>query len=148
MTRKVLGPIAILVLASANVADAQKTGKIFRVGVLTVGTPVPLVKGLRDGLKEAGYVDGNNLFLDISAKENYNELRPTAKVYVDKKFDLIVLLGGPSTLIAMELTQEIPIVFVGTADPIGSGLVKSFSRPEANVTGVAGRTDRVLQKAD
>ena len=142
MSKKImLIALGAMLIASVHLAKAEQSGKVSQVGVLTVGTPVLLVKGLRDGLKEAGYIEGKNLVLDMPVKETYDELRPIAKVYIEKKVDVIVSLGGTSTLIAKELTREIPIVFVGAADPIAIGLVKSFSRPEANVTGVVGRAE-------
>jgi putative ABC transport system substrate-binding protein len=128
-----------LILATIHLAEAQQ-GKVYHVGVLSIGDN-PSVKGFRDGLKNAGYVEGKNLVLDIPVKQNYDELRPIAKAYVEKKFDVIVGMGGTVTLLAKELTQDIPILFVGTGDPIATGLVKSLARPEANVTGVATLTD-------
>lgn len=103
------------------------------------------MKGLRDGLREAGYAEGKNLTLDISAMETHDELRPIAKAYVEKNFDVIVAMGATAPLIVKELTREIPIVFVGASNPTGSGLVKSLARPETNVTGVARATDVELQ---
>src|SRR4029453_997948 len=101
----------------------------------------PSLKGFREGLKDAGYVEGKNLVLDVSVKQNYDELRPIAKAYVEKKFDVIVGMGGTAPLLAKELTRDIPIVFVGGVDPIATGLVKSLAHPEANVTGVSNRSD-------
>ena len=131
--------LSALILATIHLAEAQQ-GKVYHVGVLSIGDN-PSVKGFRDGLKNAGYVEGKNLVLDIPVKQNYDELRPIAKAYVEKKFDVIVGMGGTVTLLAKELTQDIPILFVGTGDPIATGLVKSLARPEANVTGVATLTD-------
>ena len=131
-----------LVLASVHLAEAQQ-GKVYHVGVLSIGDH-PSLKGFRDGLKSAGYVEGKNLVLDISVKQNYDEIRPIAKVYVEKKFDLIVGMSGTVALLAKELTQDIPILFVGAGDPI-AGLVKSLARPETNVTGVSNRSDFEMQ---
>jgi putative tryptophan/tyrosine transport system substrate-binding protein len=131
--------LPVLILTTIHLAEAQQ-GKVYHVGVLSIGDN-PSVKGFRDGLKNAGYVEGKNLVLDIPVKQNYDELRPIAKAYVEKKFDVIVGMGGTVTLLAKELTQDIPILFVGTGDPIATGLVKSLARPEANVTGVATLTD-------
>jgi putative ABC transport system substrate-binding protein len=114
------------------------------VGALVVAE-TPLIKGFREGLlKEAGYIEGKNLVLDVPVKQNYDELRPIAKAYMERKFDVIVTFGGTTTLIAKELTPEIPIVFVGVVDPITTGVVNSLARPEANVTGVVSRTDLEL----
>jgi putative tryptophan/tyrosine transport system substrate-binding protein len=112
------------------------------VGILSLGSPdIPEIKGLRDGLKEAGYIEGKNLILDIAAKKTYDELRPIVQSYIEKKFDVIVGIGASASLIANESTQEISIVFVGGADPIQAGLVKSMARLHAKVTGVARFTD-------
>jgi putative ABC transport system substrate-binding protein len=61
------------------------------------------------------------------------------------KVDVIVASGATAPLIAGELTREIPIVFIGGSDPVGSGLVKSAARPETNITGVASATDVEVQ---
>ena len=137
--------LATVILAPPLLVEAQQQ-KVYRAGVLMIGSPdTTAMKGLRDGLKEAGYVEGKNLILDIPAMETIDELRPIAKAYIEKKFDVIVAMGATAPLIAKELTREIPIVFVGASDPIGSGLVKSVARPEANVTGVASATDVEMQ---
>ena len=137
--------LATVILALPVLVEAQQQ-KVYRVGVLTIGSPdIPAMKGLRDGLKEAGYVEGKNLILDVSAAETIDELRPIAKAYIEKKFDVIVAIGATAPLIARDLTREIPIVFLGATDPIAAGLVKSVARPEANVTGVASATDAEME---
>ena len=137
--------LVVLFLVLCFQAEAQQQ-KVYRAGILMIGSSdIPSMKGLRDGLKELGYVEGKNLLLDIPAKETIDELRPIAKAYIEKQFDVIVAMGATAPLIARELTREIPIVFVGSSDPIASGLVKSVARPEANVTGVASATDVELQ---
>jgi putative tryptophan/tyrosine transport system substrate-binding protein len=123
-----------------SVAAQSHQGKVYHVGILAIGD-TPQLKGFREGLKNAGYVEGKNLVLDISVKQNYDELRPIAKAYVEKKLDVIVGIGTTAPLLAKELTREIPIIFAGASDPMASGLVKSLAQPEANVTGVSTRTD-------
>jgi len=146
MSKKILAiALATVILAPPLLAEAQQQ-KVYRAGVLTIGSPdIASMKGLRDGLKEAGYVEGKNLILDAPAIETIDELRPIAKAYIEKKFDVIVATGSTAPLIARELTLEIPIVFVGGSDPVGSGLVKSAARPETNITGVASATDVEMQ---
>jgi putative ABC transport system substrate-binding protein len=139
MNRKLFWIVMLLLLTAIALAEAQQ-GKVYRIGVLAIGD-IPQLKGFRDGLKNAGYVEGKNLVLDISVKQNYDEIRPIAKAYVERKLDVIVGTGTTAPLLAKELTQDIPILFVGTSDPIASGLVKSLAHPEANVTGVSSRTD-------
>ena len=145
MSKKIFAiALATVILAPPLLVEAQQQ-KVYRAGVLVIGSHIPEMKGLGDGLKEAGYIEGKNLILDVSAMETIDELRPIAKAYIEKKFDVIVALGSTAPLIARELTREIPIVFVGASDPIASGLVKSVARPEANVTGVARATDVEIQ---
>ena len=146
MSKNILAiALATVILAAPLLVEAQQQ-KVYRAGILMLGSPdIPAMKGLRDGLKEAGYVEGKNLILDAPAIETIDELRPIAKAYIEKKFDVIVASGATAPLIARELTQEIPIVFVGSSDPVGSGLVKSAARPGANITGVASATDVEVQ---
>jgi putative tryptophan/tyrosine transport system substrate-binding protein len=136
-----------LVLADVHFAEAQ-TAKVYQIGVLSINqaqiaqsTDSTVVKGLRNGLKEAGYVEGKNLILDIPLKRTYEDLRSLAKEYREQKVDAIVAVGGTATRIAKEATREIPIVFIYAGDPVGSGLLKLLARPEPNLTGVTSDTD-------
>jgi putative ABC transport system substrate-binding protein len=127
------------------VAEAQQP-RVYRVGVLSVGSPnSPALKGLRDGLKEAGYIEGKNLFLDIPLNKTYDELHPLAKGWKEKKVDAIVTIGATATGIAKEATQETPIVFIYSTDPVRQGFVKSLARPETNLTGLSTFPDAELQ---
>jgi len=134
--------LVTLALACFHLAEAQQP-KLYYIGVLG---PERLesriqVKGLRDGLKEAGYVEGKNLRLNIPNVRTYDELRPIAKDYADKKVDIIVVYGGTATTIAKEATDKIPIVFIwGVSDPVQLGFVKSLARPETNITGLSSLT--------
>ena len=131
--------LCAMILALCVSAEAQQ-GKIYRIGVL----PAPgkaeerlEIKGLRAGLAEAGYVEDKNLQLRIPNVKTYDELRPIAKGYVERKVDVIVTNGGTATEIANRTTKEIPVVFIwGVTDPAESGLVKSLARPDTNVTGL------------
>src|SRR5262245_28382384 len=130
--------LTFLFLATVTFAEAQQ-GKVFRVGVLGPGKVEerPHIRGLRDGLKDAGYIDGKNLQLNIPEVKTYDELRPIANRYVEEKIDVIVTDGGTATGIAKEATKEIPIIFIwGVPDPVGAGVVKSLARPETNITGL------------
>ena len=117
------------------IAHAQQP-KVYRVGVL--GPPGkleerPELKGLRDGLREAGYIEGKNLQLNIPNVKTYDEVRPIAKDYVEKRVDAIVTTSGTPTLIARDATKEIPIIFiwgVGDPDRIRIGKVSGPSRGE------------------
>jgi putative ABC transport system substrate-binding protein len=111
--------------------------KIYRVAVLVVGSAdIPQIKGVRDGLKELGYIQGKNLAFDVSAKDSYEELRPLVKSYKEKKPDVIVTIGGTATNVVKEIAPEIPTVFYFGSDPVQAGFVKSIARPETNLTGL------------
>src|SRR4026207_1904866 len=119
--------------------DAQPS-RIYRVGVLG---PEKLedrlqIKGLRAGLRDAGYIENKNLELNIPNVKIYDELRSIVKTYLENKTDAIVTHGGTATGIAREATKEIPIIFIwGLADPVKMGFIKSLARPETNITGLS-----------
>jgi putative tryptophan/tyrosine transport system substrate-binding protein len=127
--------ITILLVATSTPAISQN--KFHRVGVLILhASDRPHLKGLRDGLKEAGYIEGRDLFLEMPIKKTPDELRVIANTFANDKRDVIVALGNVETRIAYETTREIPIVFMPTSDPVRSGFVKSLARPGTNVTGL------------
>jgi putative ABC transport system substrate-binding protein len=127
--------------AMCGVAVDAQPAKIYRVGVLVVGSSdIPQINGLRDGLKELGYIQGKNIALDISAKDTYDELRPLVKSYKEKKVDALVTIGGTATSIVKEIAPEIPTVFYFGSDPVQAGFVKSIAHPETNLTGVTTHT--------
>jgi putative ABC transport system substrate-binding protein len=141
MSKKILVvAFGAMLLALSIQAQAQQP-KVHRVVVLSSPGSLeghPNLKGLRDGLREAKYIEGTNLQLNIPIVKTYDELRPIAMEYVDKRVDAIVTASGTAMLIAREATKEIPIIFIaGVGDPLGAGFVKSLARPEANITGVA-----------
>jgi putative tryptophan/tyrosine transport system substrate-binding protein len=122
-------------------SQAQQ-GRVFRVGVMVVGSPdIPQIKGLRDGLKELGYIPGKNLALDVSAEETYDQYRPLVKSYKEKKPDVIVTIGGTATSVVKEIAPEIPVVFYFGSDPVQAGFVRSIARPGGNLTGLTLHTD-------
>jgi putative ABC transport system substrate-binding protein len=146
MRRKICSlALGLWLLALSSPTEAQRF-KVYRVGLLTLGTADrPEIKGIRDGLKKAGYLAGKNLLLDIQVKRKYDELRPVAEAYGQKKIDAIITIGDRATSIAKEATHGIPIIFVGSTDPVRSGLVKSLAHPGTAVTGFTYFTDVEMQ---
>src|SRR5258706_10262497 len=111
------------------------------IGVLGTGS-VSVCSGLmgafRQGLSEAGYIEGQNLAIEYRwAEGNYDRLPALAADLVGRKVDLIMASSPPSALAAKSATSTIPIVFRGGADPVADGLVASLARPGGNLTGVS-----------
>ena len=135
--------LAIFFLATASLANAQQPGKIPRI-VLTrpeqSGSPVgeALIEAFRQGLRERGYVEGQNIALEILWLGGGSG--PIPKRLTDStrpKADFIVTSGTASTRAAQRATSTIPIIMASTgADPVAEGFVASLARPGGNITGL------------
>ena len=138
MKKKVTVLTLCVMLLAFSVSTEAQQGTIYRIGVLAASGKAEErleIKGLRAGLVEAGYVEGKNLELNILNVKTYDELRPIAKGYVERKVDVIVTNGGTATEISNRTTKKIPVVFIwGVTDPVESGLVESLARPDTNIT--------------
>jgi putative ABC transport system substrate-binding protein len=139
------GAAALLVAPLA--ADAQQAGKVYRiVGLWT--TPSPQIEDvLWQGLRELGWVEGQNFIFERRYSEGRNERHAAhAAELLRLQPDLIIATGTPATLAAKEATTTIPVVFVVVADPVGAGLVRSLARPGGNITGIAATGPELLGK--
>ena len=118
--------------------SAETQPRTHRVGVLTlVKADRPQIVGLRDGLKAAGLVQGQNLQLELPVSQTRETLQVLAQKFQHQKVDVIVATGNVETDIAKQFAQNIPIVFMPASDPIAAGFVKSIVRPGTNLTGIA-----------
>jgi putative ABC transport system substrate-binding protein len=122
------------------------------IGVLNTGSPgaassESLMRAFRQGLSEAGYVEGQNLAIEYRwAEGDYARLPALAADLVGHKVDVIMANSPPSALAAKSATSTIPIVFRSGADPVGDGLVASLARPGGNLTGVSFFVDELTAK--
>jgi putative tryptophan/tyrosine transport system substrate-binding protein len=121
------------------VASAQQAGKVYRIGFLFYGSPGPSpeVEAFRQGLREHGYVEGQNIAVEYRfASGQVGQLPELAAELVRLKVDVIVTPTTPASMAAKQATSTIPIVIAGVADAVGAGLVADFARPGGNVTGL------------
>jgi putative tryptophan/tyrosine transport system substrate-binding protein len=142
--------LATLVLANVSFADAQQTGKIFRIGVLDNSTATGNAGRLgvfRQELNKLGWIEGKNITIEYRFAEQKNERLPElAAELVRLQVDLIVASGGTPPLAAKGATTTIPIVMTTSTDPVGEGLVASLARPGGNITGLASLSSEVNTK--
>src|SRR5262249_38141043 len=134
--------IAIILLATAPAADAQQTGKVFRIGFLdpsTASGSAVLLEAFRQELRKLGWIEGKNFIIEYRFGENKGpeRLAALAAALVHLKVDLIVATGGPPALAVKRATTTIPIVMVTPGDPVGQALIASLAHPGGNVTGLA-----------
>ena len=128
---------------------AMAQGGTPRIAVLALGNPDPqtFMKEFREGLRELGYVAGQNIQLELrSAGGDASKLAPLAAELVATKVDIIVGFQTPAATAAKQATTNIPIVLAGVGDPIGTGLIASLARPGGNITGVSSATGEMGAK--
>jgi putative ABC transport system substrate-binding protein len=138
------------ILLAPPAADAQQPTKVPRIGVLLFSSPSAIsarFEGFRQGLRELGYIEGNNFVIEWRFAEGKRERLPQlAAELVRLKVD-IILTGGPtSTRAAKEATATIPIVMGFDTDPVGSGFVASLARPGWNITGLSSLAPEISGK--
>jgi len=126
-------------LAAPLGAEGQQAGKVYRIGFLRAGQPPETyVEGLHQGLRERGYVDGQNVVVEFRATDgSFDQLPRFAEELVRSKVDVILASAAPAALAAKRVTTSVPIVFVGVVDPVELGLVPNLVRPGGNITGLS-----------
>ena len=133
--------VAVVLLALGVTADSQQAKKVPRIGYLGFGSPSTIptrIEAFRQGLRELGYVEGKNIFIEWrSAEGNADRLPSLAAELVRLKVDIIVTNGPYSTRAAKAATVTIPIVMAAVGDPVDDGIVASLARPGGNITGLS-----------
>jgi len=146
--RWTLVTLAGMVLAGvAGLSAAQTPAKVFRVGYLTPNAIPSRDEPFRRELARLGYAEGRNLILEFrSAEGQYERLPALAAELVALKVDVIASAVTQASLAAKKATSTTPVVMIAASDPVGFGLVASFARPGANVTGTTTLSADVVGK--
>jgi ABC-type uncharacterized transport system substrate-binding protein len=141
MKRITVLTLCTMLFALCVSAGAQPAKKVPRIGFLSAVSPSTIsarVEAFREGLRELGYVEGKNIFIEWRFAEGKSDRLPSlAAELVRLKVDVIVSEAPTSTRSAKQATVTIPIVMVFDDDPVGSGFVASLARPGGNITGLS-----------
>jgi len=148
--RAFIGTLAVFLLTVPLAAKAQTPAKVPRIGFLSSRSPAqsgPYIELFRQGLRELGYVEGQNIVIEYRFAEGRPERLPAlAAELVRLKVDVIVTTAPPAPEAAKQATSTIPIVFATAVDPVANGLVASLARPGGNITGLANMSAEVVGK--
>lgn len=140
MRRRLLLSFCALLVALGGPAGAQPAKKVSRVGYLaavSAAADAPRLEAFRQGLRELGYVEGQNLVVEYRHEAGgFERLPELAAELVRLKPDVLVAVTTNAAIATMKATAAIPIVFMGVTDPVAAGLVESLSRPGGNTTGI------------
>jgi putative ABC transport system substrate-binding protein len=132
--------LAYVILTALLGADAQPMAKVPRIGLLSAGSPLTSrasVEAFQQGLRDLGYVEGQNLAIEYRYAEGKGERLPELAAELVRLPVAVIVAGGSSAIrAAQQATRTIPIVMGGTADAVASGFVASLARPGGNITGL------------
>jgi putative tryptophan/tyrosine transport system substrate-binding protein len=122
-------------------ARAQQGSRSWRIGMLDTASRElneANLAAFKKGLREHGYVEGQNLTIEYRSAEGRNERLPELmSQLLHLKIDIIVVRGTPEVLAVKNATNVIPVVMSAVGDPVGSGVVASLARPGGNITGLS-----------
>jgi putative tryptophan/tyrosine transport system substrate-binding protein len=144
--------VSAMLLALSFPTQAQQPKKVPRIGVLgslsgSSSSDLIRTEAFRQGLRELGYVDGENIVIEYRyADGKFERLPGLAADLVRLKVDILVARGAPAAHAAKNATSTIPIVMGNAADPVGTGLVASLARPGGNITGLSDFNAGVITK--
>jgi putative tryptophan/tyrosine transport system substrate-binding protein len=141
MRRNIVFTLCAMLFALCVSAQAQQPKKVPRIGLLAAPPASSMsarVEAFRQGLRELGYVEGQNIAIEYRYAEGKPDRYPElAAELVRLKVDVIVSVGPQTTRAAKEATATIPIVMAFDFDPVGNGFVASLARPGGHITGLS-----------
>ncbi len=132
--------VTLALLAAPPCADAQAPAKVPRIGFLgnsTAALEANLLGPFREGLRDLGYVEGQNILIEYRwAEGKYDRFPALIAELIGLKVEVIVTAGTPATLAVKKATTSVPLVMIAVGDPVGTGIVPSLDRPGGNITGL------------
>jgi putative ABC transport system substrate-binding protein len=130
-----------VVFCGAATVEAQQTKKIPRIGFISPSsssTAGPNLEAFRHGLRDLGYLEGENIAIEVRWAEGSAERLPhLIAELIRLKVDVMVIGGAAGALAAKNAEITTPVVFATVTDPLGYGIIDSLARPGGNITGVA-----------
>ena len=139
MNRRELLFASSAMLAAPALVFAQSAGKVWRVGYLSLASPEAdrqWLEALRQGLRTLGYVEGQNLVLEIRhARQQLSKVSALAAELARREVVVMVVYGSPAVAVVNSTLPEMAVVMAAHADPVGTGVVASMARPGGRVTG-------------
>src|SRR5262245_11512958 len=140
MNTRIIGYLVAALLSTASFVEAQQTKKVPLIGFISSGgspeNPWPPFEAFRQGLRELGYIEGQNLLIENRYAEGRLDRMPALlDELVQLKVDVIVATNNVVIRAAQKATKTIPIVMVSSIDPVAAGYVNSLARPGGNITG-------------
>jgi putative tryptophan/tyrosine transport system substrate-binding protein len=141
MRRREFITLAVGAAASCSVAARAQQPALPLIGYLHASSPEPMsrfISAFKGGLKESGYIDGQNVTIEFRFAEGHPDRLPALAAELVRRQVTVIATGGAEfpTLAAKAATKTIPIVFVTGTDPVKLGLVSSLARPAGNITGI------------
>jgi putative tryptophan/tyrosine transport system substrate-binding protein len=152
MDRRTLISSTAVFFGLAPLAPAAQAARSPRIGFLSNGSPAAgpgpsSLAALREGLRQLGWVDGQNIAFELRwAEGNPDRLLALAAELVQAKVDVIVVAGPSAIDAAQRATRTIPVVFVVLIDPVNMGFVRSLARPGGNMTGLGSHFEELVTK--
>ena len=139
--RAFISCITLGLLAAPLAAEAEQPGKVYRIGYAmsrAASEDQHLLDAARDGRRDLGYVEGQNIALEVRwAEGRYERFPAIVAELISHRVDVLVVATTPGALAAKNATRTIPVVMTAVGDPVVSGLVASLRRPGGNLTGLS-----------